>query len=107
MNEPQDVPLEEIVPEPEHKIVEKSERTINLKFSGVADYAKYEVDSETIHFLPTMMFTSRSHTFRLKNVSLINLNYRCKVVHGENGIPDTGYYGIYPKMGTIAPNCDD
>ena len=43
----------------------------------------------------------------MKNTSLINLNYRCKIVNGESGIPDTGYYGIYPKMGTIAPNCDD
>jgi hydrocephalus-inducing protein len=53
------------------------------------------------------MFTQRSHTFKIKNVSLINMNYRCKIVSAESGIPDTGYYQMYPKMGVIAPSCDE
>ena len=35
------------------------------------------------------------------------MNYRCKIVCAETGIADTGYYAIYPKMGTISPNCDE
>ncbi len=33
--------------------------------------------------------------------------YRCKLVSGETGIPDTGYYSIHPKSGSIAPGCDE
>ena len=55
--EEQNVALEEVVQEPENKSVEKTEISINLKFSGVADFAKYEVEPASIHFLPTMMFT--------------------------------------------------
>ena len=68
-----------------------------MKISGVADYAKYEIESKVIHFLPTMMFTQRSHVLKIKNISLIKMNFRCKIVSAETGIPDTGYYAIFPK----------
>jgi hydrocephalus-inducing protein len=38
---------------------------------------------------------------------LINLKYRCKLVDGETGIPDTGYYSVNPKEGVISPSCDE
>jgi len=37
------IPIEEVIPEPENSPVDKSEKTLTLKASGVADYAKYEI----------------------------------------------------------------
>ena len=54
-----------------------------------------------------MMFTSRSHTFTLKNTSLIHMSYRCKIVSVPDCTPDMGYYAITPKMGSIPPSCDE
>lgn len=106
-DEEANIAYEEVVAEPDHKSLEKTERSINLKISGVADYAKYEIDSKMVHFLPTMMFTQRTHVLKIKNISLIKMSYRCKVVSAETGAPDTGYYAIYPKMGTIPPGVDE
>jgi hypothetical protein len=92
-----DVPLEEGVPEPTFKPKDQTQKAISLKFTGLADLAQYEVDSRKIHFLPTMMFTSRSHTFNLKNTALTKMHYRCKVVSSFDGTLDMGYYSITPK----------
>lgn len=102
-----DVPMEEVVPEPASKLKEQSQKSLHLKFTGVADSARYEVDSRSIHFLPTMMFTSRTHTFSLKNTSLIKMHYRCKVVSSVDGTLDMGYYAIAPKTGCIEPGCQE
>jgi hypothetical protein len=60
--------------------VEKTEKNLSLKASAVSDYAKYEIQSRKIDFLPTMMYTSRVHKFSIKNTSIIKLSYNCKIV---------------------------
>lgn len=52
------------------------------------------------------MYTSRVHKLSLKNTSLIELKYNCKVVSAETGKIDAGYYLISPHTGTIQPGCD-
>jgi len=54
-----------------------------------------------------MMFTQRVHQFKIRNVSLINVKFRCKLVDAESGTPDTGYYSVFPKQGVISPQCDE
>lgn len=78
-----------------------------MKCSAVADYTRYEVESKAINFLATMMYTSRVHKFMLKNTSLINLKYLCKIVSAETGKIDAGYYSLGNHSGNIAPGCDE
>lgn len=53
------------------------------------------------------MYTSRVHKFTVKNTSLINLKYNCKIVSAETGKIDAGYYSLGNHSGTIAPGCDE
>jgi hypothetical protein len=56
------------------------------------------------------MYTSRVHNFKLKNISLINMKYYCKIIYyDEENIPrvDPGYFYVTPKSGTLAPNSDE
>lgn len=75
----------------------------------MADFARYEVETREIFFKPTRMYESRTHTFYVKNTSLITIKYQCKIIMYENNKPvvDPGYFYITPKMGTLAPNCDE
>lgn len=61
-------------------MIDKTDKAITLKSSAVADYARYDIDTKAINFLPTLMYTSRVHKFTVKNTSLINLRYNCKIV---------------------------
>lgn len=53
--------LEESVAEPNHNVVDKTDKNVNLKVSAVADFVRYEVDVREIFFKPTLMYTSRVH----------------------------------------------
>ena len=53
----------EPIQEPENIAVEKSEKNINLKIFAVSDYASYEVETKSITFKPTLMYTSRTYNF--------------------------------------------
>lgn len=53
------------------------------------------------------MYTTRIHQLKLRNSSLISLSYTCKIVSAETGVIDPGYFYIFPKSGTVAPNCDE
>lgn len=53
------------------------------------------------------MYTSRMHKVSLKNTSLIELKYSCKVVSAETGKIDPGYYLVSPHNGVIQPGCDE
>lgn len=70
----------------------------------MADYARYEIDSNDIIFKPTLMFTSRVHRFKVKNSSLINMKYKCKIVSAETALFDPGFFIITPKTGSVVPN---
>ena len=76
--------MEEAVNEPDHTSIDKTEKNVQLKVSAVADYARYEVATKEIFFKSTLMYTSRVHTFDLKNTSLININYKCHIIKYEN-----------------------
>lgn len=54
-----------------------------------------------------MMYTSRVHKVSLKNTSTIKLHYTCKIVSGETGKIDSGFFTISPHSGVINPNCDE
>ena len=98
-----DIPIQE----PSYQPIEKTEKSVLLKANAVADYVQYECDTKEIHFASTLMFTSRTYTFNLKNTSAIQMNYTCKIVSAETGAYDSGYYHVNPKSGTINPNCDE
>lgn len=40
-----------------------------LKLNGIADFAKYDVDTREIFFNSTLMYTSRSYQFKIRNTS--------------------------------------
>jgi len=107
MSEEPSVELIETIPEPEFEKVEGSEKSVPLKTSLVADYAKYQCEVREIEFRPTLMYASCTYKFSIKNTSLINLHYNFKIVNAETGILDAGPYSIIPKKGSIGPGCDD
>jgi len=106
-NEEADMRLSEPVPEPEFQPVEKTEKNLILKANGVSDFVKYDCEVREIYFAPTLMFTSRVYTFNLKNTSLIQMKYVCKIVSAETGVYDSGYFSVNPKAGTVNPDCDE
>lgn len=67
-----------------------------MKVSAVSDYAKYEVDVKEIYFKPTLMYTSRTHTFKVKNTSLIDLKYSAKIISYQDNLPivDPGFFYV-------------
>lgn len=99
--------IEEVIAETEHALIEKTEKSLSLKATGVADFAKYEIESKSIDFYPTMMYTSRVHNFSMKNISTIKMNYACKIVSAETGKIDAGFFSISPHAGSIMPGCDE
>lgn len=78
-----------------------------LKVNAIADFSKYEVDSRSVNFKETLMYTTRVHQLKLKNTCLIAFNYTCKIVSAETGAVDPGYFYVYPKAGKIASNSDE
>lgn len=107
MGEDPTVELIETIPEIEYTKVDGTDKNVPLKTTLVCDYAKYECQTRSIDFKPTLMYASRSYKFTIKNTSLITLAYNFKIVNSETGILDAGPYSIIPKKGTIAPGCDD
>ena len=73
-------PLQEPIPEPDHSIIDKTDKNYTLKINAVADYARYELSTKEIFFKNTLMYTSRTYSFTLKNISLINLGYKCRII---------------------------
>jgi len=106
-NEEADIQLVEPIPEPQFDYIDKAERNVNLKAKAVADYVRYESELKEIYFKPTLMYTSRVYSFKLKNVSHIEMKYKCKIVSAETGAYDNGYYTVTPKNGVVAPGVDE
>lgn len=96
-----DIAYNEPVLEPENVVVDKTEKNVTLKASAVSDYAKYEISSREVYFKPTLMYTSRTHSFKLKNTSLIPIKYTSKIISYSDSIPiiDPGFFYINPKQG--------
>ena len=46
-------------PEPEHTVVEDTNRQLELLVSALVEYAKYECETSSINFKDTLMFQSR------------------------------------------------
>ena len=46
-----------------------------MKVNAIADFTKYEVESRQVFFKETLMYTTRVHNFKVKNTSLISMNY--------------------------------
>jgi len=89
--------LEEPLPEPDHAIIEKTEKAVKLKVTATADFARYDVETREIFFKPTLMYTSRTHTLRVTNTALTALKYNCKIVsydEDDKAIVDPGFFYV-------------
>ena len=98
VGEKDEIEQDEPLPEPQHSVVPNTEKAIPTKVFAKIDSIRYECDTKEIYFKPTMMYTSRIFTFKMKNMSLINMNYYWKFTDIE-GVQDMGFYSITPKMG--------
>jgi len=104
------VEIEEVYPEPQYSIIEKSEKYITLKLTAVSDYAKFQCQISQIRFKPTMMYGSRKHDFFIKNTSAMSIHYSFVFTNPNNPNPnanDQGPFSISPKQGVIPPNSDE
>ncbi|EGR29178.1 hypothetical protein IMG5_161280 [Ichthyophthirius multifiliis] len=105
------IEYQEPIEEPMNITIEKTDKNITLKVSGISDYSKYEIQSKEIFFKPTLMYTSRNYIFNVKNISLIPFNYTCTIIKYDEEtnqpIIDPGFFYINPKQGTISPSCDE
>ena len=119
------IDYEEIIPEPEVNIIDKSEKYLPIKLTVISDYAKYECNIKEIRFKPTVMYGTRKFDFHLRNTSLTSLNYNFtltnpnpnstvynnlltsydKTLMPENN--DTAPYTISPQNGNIPPQSDE
>lgn len=104
--EKKNVEIQEPVPEPEHDMSAEKEEIFPLLVSANVDAAKYQCSTSQIEFRPTMMYTSRIHSFSVKNTSLIAMPYKWVFVDAEDD-EDPGYYSIVPEKGRIAPNYEE
>ncbi|CAD8206755.1 unnamed protein product [Paramecium octaurelia] len=101
------IPISDPLPEPEYQVIDKSDKSMPMKVNAIADFAKYEIDQRSVYFKETLMYTTRVHQLKLKNTSLIAINYSCKIVSAQTGAIDPGYFYVYPKQGKIASNSDE
>lgn len=74
------IEYEEPILEPENTLIDKTDKNLGLKITAVSDYARYDIESKEILFKPTLMYTSRTHVFKVKNTSLITIFYSCKII---------------------------
>ena len=96
------VEIQEGVPEPDHDFLSGNEDNFDLHISANVDAARYECETKKIEFKPTMMYTSRVYSFKVKNISLIAMPFKWQFVDRQ-GEEDDGYYSISPCKGKIAP----
>ncbi len=79
--------------------------------SATCDLVKYECDTQVVSFHPTMMFTTRTHEFKVKNSSTVTMDYDNQLVAYKDRLQEQawnpGYYSISPKKGAIKPGCDE
>lgn len=106
-HEKDDVEMEEPIPEPSHVIIASTEKAIPIKIFAKIDGVKYECETKEIVFRETMMYTARCFSFKLKNTSIINMNYSWKFMNPDNGALDMGFYSITPKAGSIRPETEE
>ena len=106
-NEPANISLQEPVPEPQFEVIQEDpeeEKEYTLKATATCDLARYdqELVQKHIFFKPTLMFTSRTHSFQLKNTSLIQMKYTLQIINPHYPeYPDAGYFEAFPRYGEI------
>lgn len=105
--EKDDIELEEAIPEPNNTVLPNTEKAIPNKVFAKIDAIRYECDCTEMYFRATMMYTARTFSFKVKNLSAINLNYGWRFKHPETDAPDTGFYTISPKSGLIRPDTEE
>ena len=82
------IQLQEPIPEPEYEILQEDpeeEKEYHLKATATCDLTRYDQDlvQKHIFFKPTLMYTSRTHSFQIKNTSLIKMKYQLKIINPE------------------------
>lgn len=97
----------DVIPEPEHELIDATPKTQQLKTSCIIDRAGYDCSAKSVEFKPTLIYAARTMKFTIKNTSLIGLDYNFKIANANSGILDAGAFTIIPKKGSIAPSCDE
>ncbi|NXS93719.1 HYDIN protein, partial [Jacana jacana] len=78
-------------PEPAHTVLEKSSREVELHLSAVIDYAKFQLDTDTIQFKETLLFQTRIFSFPMSNTGNVALEYTWMVaVEDKRAVNHTG-----------------
>ena len=101
------VEVEDTVPEPEHPVIQGSEKELRLECNAIIDYPKYECETDNIMFKPTLMFQTRSYKFDVKNVAMVDIHYLWKITNTLQGTVDNGPFSIIPRTGDISPGCTE
>ncbi|KAM6300471.1 hydrocephalus-inducing protein homolog [Aegotheles albertisi] len=78
-------------PEPAHTVLEKRSPDVELHLSAVVDYAEFKLDTDAIQFKETLLFQTRTFTFKLSNIGNVALEYTWMVaVEDERAVSRTG-----------------
>lgn len=99
----QGMPVEQVAPEPPHRLLDGTSRDLQLKVSGQADDRSYECTTDRIYFHATVMFQARVHRFTMKNPSRIVMPYDWRII-GMDGVSHAAgqrAYSISPQRGSI------
>lgn len=92
--------------EPPYTLVTKEKHDIILKVSAAADNLKYSLDTNTVEFMPTMMYTKVNNEVILTNTCGISFNYHWftfKFTALHNSV-DLSPFTISPSDGILKPN---
>ncbi|KAG7269215.1 LOW QUALITY PROTEIN: hypothetical protein CRUP_011854 [Coryphaenoides rupestris] len=80
-------------PEPPCRVVEGSQRDLELRVSAVCDYAKFSWDSDddgAVRFRDTVLYQSRVHRLQMVNQGVVQLEYSWQVFldadHHHHGV---------------------
>jgi hydrocephalus-inducing protein len=105
LDEKRDIEYEETVSEPTFEAL-GSEKKIELLVFAKVDSVRYICDTKNVQFKSTMMFGSRVYEFKVKNDSIIEMQYKWDFLTRE-GISDPGYYKVTPNAGSIGPEQEE
>ena len=101
IEEKRNMEITEFVKEPEYKLINNEKKEIELLITGKIDIPNFSCDIEEIFFKRTKMFCSRTYNIKIKNLSLIKLNYIWEFYDEFSGTNDSGYFSINQNKGVI------
>jgi hydrocephalus-inducing protein len=103
-NEQATVELREAIDEPEFEIVTPRFFETKVKIMARVDVPKVSLETTTISFKPTKMFTSRVVNFKAFNNSAINVPFEWDFYNPATHNREGGPYSITPLNGSLPKN---